>query len=126
MKSRFLHFFTKATLATGILFAIPAVSFAAPEDFRALVNLIVELVNNSIIPLIFAIAILTFMLGVLRYFFSPGSEENVKKGRQVVVWGIVALFVMLSIWGFLNLLERTIFFDLSCVNDPNAFGCGGP
>ena len=87
----------------------PLVALAqTPGNFREFAALVINIIN-ILIPLVFGLTFLMFLVGVSWYIFSPGSEDNIKKGRQVMVWGIVILFVMLSIWGLVNLLANSFF-----------------
>ncbi len=44
------------------------------------------------------------------------SEEKREEGKQTVYYGVIALFVMMSIWGFVNILNNT--FRLNTDADP--------
>ena len=68
------------------------------------------LVNNSVIPFIFALATVMFIWGAVK-FFIINSEEEAKRdqGKQFMLWGIIALAVMLSVWGIVGILRATIF-----------------
>lgn len=67
---------------------------------------------NFLVPIIFAIAFIVFIWGVFRYFIQgAASEEQRDKGKQFVVWSLVGFFLMLSIWGIVNLLTNTLSFD---------------
>ncbi len=70
--------------------------------FAQSVNKLVAFVDNSIIPLIFALAFLFFLIGMVRFFFSQDAE-NREKGKQFAVWGVIGLVVMFSLWGIVNL-----------------------
>ncbi len=64
------------------------------------------LIEVSVIPLMFAIAVLVFIYGIVKFI---GTEESAEKeeGRQFMIWGIVALAVMFSIWGLVQILGNT-------------------
>lgn len=79
----------------------------AGKDFKGLVDGIVSFVDSSVIPFLFALAFIFFLIGVARYFFSE-SDENREKGRQFVVWGLIGLVVLFSIWGIVNLFLALI------------------
>jgi len=66
------------------------------------------IISRSIIPLIFALAIAAFVWGVVN-FFIIGADEEAKRsqGKQFMIWGIIALAVMLSVWGLVRILGRT-------------------
>lgn len=86
--------------ALGILllpFSVQAASF------KELTASIVTLVNGSVVPLIYALAFLLFMVGMVRFFFL-GGEEGREKGKQFMLWGIIGFVVMFSVWGIVRLL----------------------
>ena len=68
---------------------------------------IVPIVDNGIIPLLYALAFMFFLYGVGRFFISD-SEENRKKGKDFAIWGFVGFFVLFSVWGIVKLLMTVI------------------
>jgi hypothetical protein len=65
--------------------------------------------NTVVVPVIFALAFVVFVWGVAKYFFfSVGDEEARSKGRQFILWGILGMVVLFSVWGFVNLLLSTL------------------
>jgi uncharacterized membrane protein YidH (DUF202 family) len=68
---------------------------------------LVYIINRSIIPLIFALAIALFVWGVVQYVINADSEEKRKKGKQFMIWGIIALAVMISVWGLVKIVTNT-------------------
>lgn len=84
--------------------------FCTPlHTFGDLVCLFVSIIN-ALISILVALAILGFFWGVFRYGFSSDSEEKVQEGKTIMLYGVIALFVMVSIWGILNILTRTFLF----------------
>ena len=76
-------------------------------SFKDLVNtIIVPLFNEGVIPLLYALAFLFFLVGMVRFFFL-GGDEGREKGKQMMVWGIIGLFVIFGIWGIVRLLLAT-------------------
>jgi heme/copper-type cytochrome/quinol oxidase subunit 4 len=61
-----------------------------------------------VIPLLFALAIVYLLVNVVRFFFIDGGEEGIQKGRQAVLYGIIGIFVIFSIWGIVNILLNTL------------------
>jgi hypothetical protein len=76
------------------------------KNIGDLFHFVTCLIEVSIIPLMFAIAVLVFIYGVVKFI---GTEESAEKedGRQFMIWGIVALAVMFSIWGLVTILGNT-------------------
>ncbi len=54
-----------------------------------------------------SLALLGFFWGLAMYVFGTSNDDKRKKGVSAMVWGIVALFVMLSIFGIINALQST-------------------
>lgn len=64
---------------------------------------IVPIVDAVIIPALYALAFLFFLLGIFKYFFNESEQER-KKGREFALWSIIAFFVLFSVWGLVRLL----------------------
>lgn len=81
------------------------------EDFIAFIN-------DFVIPFIWALAFIVFLFGLFKYFIQGGAnEEQRDQGKQLVVWGIIAFFIMTSVWGIINLLSGTFRFDNDTMPD---------
>lgn len=72
------------------------------------------------IPIVILIAVLLFLFGVLRYGFSTDAK-NKEMARSFITWGVVALTVMVFVWGFVVVLQRTVFED----TNPSELGSSG-
>jgi hypothetical protein len=72
---------------------------------------VTRIINDSIIPLIFSLAVLMFVWGVVQYVINSSEEAKKEKGRQFMLWGIIALTVMVSIWGLVGILTATFGID---------------
>lgn len=66
---------------------------------------------NSIIPLLFALAVVAFIWGVIKYYLNPENEEKKKEGKSFIVGGLIALFVMASMWGIIGIFTNTFNLD---------------
>lgn len=65
--------------------------------------------DRYLIPLIFAVAIIVFIIGVYRFFIAgAGEDEKRKEGRTFILYGIGGLVVMVSLWGIVNLLVSSL------------------
>lgn len=90
-----------------------ACSLGQSPKLGNLVDYITCLINRSIIPLIFAIAVAMFVWGVVQYVINADNEEKRKKGKQFIVWGIIALVVMLGVWGLVKIVGGTFGLNTS-------------
>lgn len=69
------------------------------------------IISKSIIPLIFTLAVAFFVWGVVQYMLASADEHKKEMGKQYMVWGIIALTVMVSVWGLVNLVGNTFGLD---------------
>ena len=89
-------------------------SLAGDPKFQDVLCYITGLINNSVIPLIFAVATVAFVWGVVQFFIINADEEKKRaQGKQFMIWGIVALAVMLAVWGLVGILGSTFGIDTS-------------
>ncbi len=116
-KKTLLSIFFTATLVILPLFvsaqnptSAPAASACRqPNDIGQLFTFSICLISKYVIPFLFALALVMFIVGVLKYVKSGDNEEAREAGRGLMLFGIIALFVMTSVWGLVKILYSTIF-----------------
>jgi hypothetical protein len=86
-----------------------AVNVVPPTDLKSFLGILGGIIDILIL-LIFALTFLTISWGVINaWIIGDASSENVEKGKQVALVGVIALVVMSAIWGILKLLQQGIF-----------------
>lgn len=75
--------------------------------FAGLINTIIFSVINPLIVLVSSLAVLYFLWGVSKYILHGGNEEKREEGYHMMIYGIIALFVMVSMWGLVGVLSNT-------------------
>lgn len=85
------------------LLATPLLTFAQVSNFDSLIQTLTGYVDRSIAFLMGA-AVLLFVYGVVKYMLAGGNEESIKEGKRFIIWGIVGIAVIVSVWGLVNLL----------------------
>jgi hypothetical protein len=78
-----------------------------PTRLGELFNYVTCIISSSVIPLIFALALAMFVWGVVQYVINTQDEAKREKGKQFMIWGIIALTVMVCIWGLVAVLGNT-------------------
>lgn len=63
---------------------------------------------NVVIPLLIAVAVVLFLYGVVKFITSGGDEEKRKEARSFMLYGIIGIFVMVSVWGLVGILSDTL------------------
>lgn len=81
---------------------LPSVAFSAADfilagqTFGGIVNYIRELIY-ILIPIFYGLALIMFFWGLSKFILNAGNATEVKKGQDYMIWGILALFVLLSV-----------------------------
>lgn len=84
---------------------------AACSRIGGVFGTIFSIINDMLVPTIFALAFIVFLWGVFTaYILNGGDTEKRAKGHQLILWGLIGFAVMVSIWGLVNVLTNT--FDL--------------
>jgi len=83
----------------------PSVVFAA-DTFGSLIGKAVSVINVAI-PVLGSAILLVFMWNSARYIFSADNVEEKGRGKALIGWGIVGLFVVFSLWGIVNVIANT-------------------
>lgn len=86
-----------------------AVGECSAIRFRSLLDILIWIkcvISGVIIPLIFSLATLFFMWNLTMFIRSSDNSQKKEDARQRMVWGLVALFIMLSVWGIITILSN--------------------
>lgn len=77
-------------------------------NFCSVINYFLGIIG-ALIPILFSIAVVVFIWGVFRYVIAEGEDKQV--GKNVMIYGVIGLFVMVSVWGLVNLVYNTFGLD---------------
>lgn len=107
------------------LLVVPSVTLAQFGGIDTFFLNIATFINNILIPLVFALALLLFVYGMYRYFIQGGSNEGDREtGRSLVLWSIIAFVLMVSIWGIVNLIAGGLGGSLGPSDGPTSIPRG--
>ncbi len=88
----------------------PAMALAA-TNLQNVLRTFGDLINTAT-PIVVALALLAFFWGLAMYIWGDKGEEGAGgNGRNLMIWGIIGLFVMVSVWGLVNVLATTFSID---------------
>ncbi len=94
-----------------LLLATPTVFlFAAWGPFRPGIMGLVDRISDilgAILPLVLTLAVFYFLWALANYMLKAGEEQA--EARQQMIWGVIILFVMVSVWGLVGILTSTLF-----------------
>lgn len=89
---------------------LPTVLFAAgqPTTLTVFSKTIVKLADD-IAGILFALAFIGFLWGLLKVVTHGGSGEKKQDGMRTMTNGLIGLFVIAGLWGILYVVKRTLF-----------------
>ncbi|OGZ06188.1 MAG: hypothetical protein A3C93_05710 [Candidatus Lloydbacteria bacterium RIFCSPHIGHO2_02_FULL_54_17] len=111
----------KASLASTLLLQalfLPRLVFAAtpPDEVLEFVGKISTNILNPLIMILFALAFVYFVYGVAAYIWNPDNEEARTKGKMSMLWGVVGMFIMVSVFGIMKFIISSIGADDALMN----------
>ena len=94
-------------MALGSL--IPVAQAAVdPAAFTQVVSPIVEHVIYPILELLFGLAIIFFVWGILQFVFKADDEEGRKRGKLTMLYGTIGMALMVAAWGVVFFVSNTV------------------
>jgi len=102
-------------LYAGLSF-LPTLVFA--QGLGNTLNLIIggQTILSRLIPIAAGLALLVFIFGIVKYIWAQGNEGAKADGKKIMLGGVIALFVLFSVWGIVGFLSADLL----------GTGVGGP
>lgn len=69
-----------------------------------------DAIINPIITFMFAVALLYFVFGIVQFLANPAQEELRDKGKKHIMWGIVGMAIMVSVFGIMRFVINSLGF----------------
>ncbi|MFA5933930.1 MAG: hypothetical protein WC795_01750 [Candidatus Paceibacterota bacterium] len=88
------------------MFSLIPIAHAATVG--TLVKKVSELILNPLIIFMFVLALLYFLYGVYEFISNADSDKGRATGKQHIIWGLVGMAIMMSVFGIMNLLINTL------------------
>lgn len=83
---------------------------STPSNFKELADIFVDLIRTTL-PVIAGLALLVFIWGLVKFIFRVGGDEKVvEEGKKLMIWGLIALFVLVSFMAILAFVYGDIGF----------------
>ncbi len=84
--------------------------------FSALIDIFTQTIVKSLGMLAMASAMVAFFYGVVQYIWGAraGDATKIKNGNQFMIWGLIALFVMFSVYGIVRFAQNFICSGDEC------------
>lgn len=113
----------KVSLLTGPLLLLPFIASAqvlqntagggdgcgVPKNFAGVFDYAICLLNSYVVPFLISLGMIIFIAGVISFVKAGDDEEKRSAGRNMMLFGIISLFVMISVWGLVRIIHNSIF-----------------
>ena len=107
----------KKYLALGSIMALMPILTLAATGFLGVLEKIAEIIK-AVMPILVSVAVIFFIYSLLSYILKEGEDKA--KAKTQMIWGIIILFAMISVWGLVGILTDT--FGLTNTTPTNVGG----
>ncbi len=78
-----------------------------------LMDKFVTLIIDPAILIVFAAGFFLFIWGLVEFLIAINQGGDTKEGKQHMIWGIVGMLIMVSVYGIIALLDNTFGLDIA-------------
>ncbi len=73
---------------------------------------IVDAILNPLIALLFGLALLLFIWGMVQFIWTADTEDGRDTGKRHMLWAIIGMFVMVAAYAILKIAANTFGITL--------------
>ncbi len=77
-------------------------------SFASVIDPIIRNIVDPVVELMFAVALIVFVWGVVEMLMKAGDAEGRATGKRHLFGGIIGMFIMMSAWGIIYLISNTV------------------
>ena len=89
----------------------PKIAHAASGADAVINSIVPKIVDNIVMPIVqltFALAVVVFVWGLIGFFKNGDESAERTKGQQHILWGVVGMAIMVSVYGIIRLVANTV------------------
>ena len=90
---------------------LPKIAHAASGADAVINSIVPKIVDNIVMPIVqltFALAVVVFVWGLIGFFKNGDESAERTKGQQHILWGVVGMAIMVSVYGIIRLVANTV------------------
>ena len=76
------------------------------------INKLVSVIINPAIYVVFSLGLLIFVFGVVEFLNELQKGGDTNKGKNHMLWGVIGMFIMVSVFGIIHLISNTFGFGV--------------
>jgi len=113
--------FTLITAVTTFALPLLVVAQTSVSNISQAGQFVINTINGVFVPVLFAVAFIVFIWGAFQAFILGANDQEAKsKGKNLMLYGLIGFFVMVSVWGLVNILTGSVGLNNSGVNVPTS------
>ena len=97
-------------LFIGLTAFTPLISLAFSLKDSTFKDIIDEVkgIIDILLPILVAVALIVFFWGLSKFILHSGNQADLEKGKNYMLWGILALFILLSYKAIVSLVATDL------------------
>ncbi len=101
----------KLLLAVAVMAGTPFLAIAQEVNTTYIENVISGLIAvlGKLPALFLAVAVIFTLWGVTKFVAAGDNDEARDAGKKSMIWGVLGVVIMVSLWGIINLVQKTVF-----------------
>ncbi len=100
------EYFSSLILFVSTLF-LPSVVFGQSAPTIESIIFSATRVLNRLIPFAIGLGLVIFLFAIIKYVTAGGGEDKAK-ARNLMIFGIISIFVMVSVWGLVGFIQTAL------------------
>ncbi len=132
MKKTIVLTFLSALVLLAPSLVMAEVSAVSAQQGLTTFGTLITTFNNTIIKalgtLFMSASVVAFFYGIVQYVWGirDGKLEAINAGKEFMIWALVALFVMFSVYGIIKFFQKIVpGLDSASITIPNVIFQGG-
>lgn len=102
----------KNSILTVLFLIVPTLTFGASfslagANFKGVIDEVISYIN-ILVPILYSLCFIAFFWGLSKFILNSGSAQEVQKGKTYMIWGITALFVLVSLRVIIGILAKEL------------------
>lgn len=99
-------------ILTAALIYTPTLALAATSSLQNFLKNIPLFIDARLIPFLFGIAFLIFVINVIRYFVIDADNKDARENaKNIALYSVFAFVFLIIFWGIVNLLVSSSGFS---------------
>lgn len=78
-----------------------------PTSESSIIDKVKSEIIQPIIALLIAVAVGYFLFGLMEFVRNQDNETAQEEGKRHMLWGVIGIAIMFSVYGILNLINTT-------------------